>query len=134
MMISSNASNTMYLITSSLGSYGNSPKTIHTESSTPPWQLVKNWGQLYVRCALRFILYLRGVKKYFIGNWVKVVVLFLLFTFIFFFIGPLRVILQGVPAATDIGHASMISLIFFFFFFGVLQCLLTHLITLSVRT
>ena len=45
------------------------------EISTPSWYVMKIWGQLDVRCALRTLLCLWEVKKSFIGNWVEVVTL-----------------------------------------------------------
>ena len=50
------------------------PKTSILKTSTPPWHLVKIWGHLDPRCALKFILYLWGVKQSFIGNWIEVVI------------------------------------------------------------
>lgn len=42
------------------------------DMSIPSWYVMKIWGQLDVRCTLRILLYLWGVKKSFNRNWVEV--------------------------------------------------------------
>ena len=61
------------------------------ETFTPLWHLVKIWGQVDVRCYLRFRLHLWCDKKFVIGNWDEVVILavmaqYIFLIFFFFFV------------------------------------------------
>ena len=71
------------------------PQTLPVlETFTPLWHLVKIWGQVDVRCYLRFRLHLWCDKKFVIGNWDEVVILavmaqyIFLILFIYFFCTP----------------------------------------------
>ena len=60
------------------------PKLLVLETSIPFRYLVKMWGQLTVRCALRVALYLWGVKISFVGKWVEGVILTTMGQYTFF--------------------------------------------------
>ena len=111
-----------YLMMSSVGTFGNSP-IITCNGTRHPFLVFRGnlngwFGQLNVRCALRVTVYIWGVKKSFVANWVETVILAVIaqYTFLIYFFYTVLFCLVLLLQKNKFFH--FVSLFHFYFLIG----------------